>query len=119
MILNIDDKVKFYCYHAGIDMRKGIHSLYQIAKVNNMPSILHGDAFVFIGSNQKSVKILRWHNEGFLLYHKKLEVGRYNLPTNTGDLPFQELTISDVDTLLGRIRHRRTTNELRWAVFAN
>ena len=119
MVLNIEKGIRFYCYSEGIDMRKGINSLYELIKTDGSYSAVTGDAYVFIGSTQKSVKILRWHKEGFLLYHKKLEIGKFNIPKNPTDLRFYELTQSDVDILLERIRLRSAPNELRYATFAN
>jgi transposase len=113
MVFDIEEKVCFYCYEAGVDMRKGIHSLYGIIKTVSDYSALSGDAFVFIGSNLKSVKIIRWHKTGFLLYHKKLELGRYILPHNIGNTPFFELKRDDIDKLIDSIRYKDTTNELK------
>ncbi len=113
MVLNVDDKVRFFCYNEGVDMRKGIHSLYGIIKTVSDYHALSGDAFVFIGSNLKSIKIIRWHKTGFLLYHKKLELGRYTLPHNVGNSPFFVLKQDDIDRLLDSVRCRNTTNELK------
>ena len=76
MVFNFTDTNRFYCYSESVDMRKGIHSLYAIIKTSIAHNALNGDAYIFIGSSRKSVKIIKWHNEGFILYNKKLECNR-------------------------------------------
>ncbi|MFI3264706.1 MAG: IS66 family insertion sequence element accessory protein TnpB [Rikenellaceae bacterium] len=82
IVFNLDSEVRYFCFCGGVDMRKGIRSLYGMVKSAEgcESSALSGDAFVFIGTTRKSVKILRWQREGFILYHKRLEVGTFNLP---------------------------------------
>ncbi|MFR9546512.1 MAG: IS66 family insertion sequence element accessory protein TnpB [Rikenellaceae bacterium] len=113
MVLNIEENVRFYCYNEGVDMRKGIHSLYGIIRTECEVSALDGDAFVFIGTNLKSVKILRWHREGFLLYHKKLELGRYNIPQVCCNESFFELKRDQINKLIASVKHRSAVNELK------
>jgi transposase len=63
-------------------MRKGIYSLYQIVKSELNRNPLSGEVFIFLGKNRRCVKILLWEKDGFLLYHKKLEKGTYEMPEN-------------------------------------
>ncbi len=96
-------------------MRKGIRSLYGVVKSAARCSgrALSGDAFIFIGTNRKSVKILRWQREGFILYHKRLEIGTFNLPRLSGDSSFVELSGADFERLVGSVNHRSCGSELK------
>jgi transposase len=38
------------------------------------------EVFIFLGKTRRQIKILHWENDGFILYHKKLEKGTYELP---------------------------------------
>ena len=69
MVLNFSETTRFYCYSDSVDMRKGIHSLYSIIKTRSEFNALSGDAYIFISASRKSVKVIRWHNEGFILYY--------------------------------------------------
>jgi len=51
---------------------------------------LNGDGFVFLGRTRKLFKVLRWQNEGFVIYAKKLELGRYSLPQQASEGVFFE-----------------------------
>ncbi len=113
MILNFTKTTRFYLYQGAVDMRKGIHSLYHLVQESKELDALSGDSFVFIGNNRKSVKILRWHKEGFILYYKKLELGYYRLPHMVNDKLFTELESCGVDHLITAIKHRSNPNRLR------
>ena len=72
--------MNYYLSSGGVDMRKGIYSLYQIVKSELKRNPLSGEVFIFLGKNKRCIKILHWENDGFLLYHKKLERGTYETP---------------------------------------
>ncbi|MFR9624299.1 MAG: IS66 family insertion sequence element accessory protein TnpB [Rikenellaceae bacterium] len=115
IVFNLGSEVRYFCFCGGVDMRKGIRSLYGIIKSAEgcSSSALSGDAFVFIGTTRKSVKILRWQREGFILYHKRLEVGTFNLPRLSGDGSFIELQSAEFERLIGSVNHKSCGGELR------
>ncbi len=67
MLFEVKEDSRFYCFAAGVDMRKGIQGLYALIRSGSNLDALSGDVFVFIGSNLKSIKVLQWHRNGFLL----------------------------------------------------
>lgn len=118
MIFNFTNNTNFYLFYAPVDMRKGIHSLYHLVKTFGKMDALSGDAYIFIARNRKSIKILRWQKEGFVLYHKKLELGRYTLPPKFDDEPFPQVKSATIDHLVRLIKHKSGTNELRQKVLS-
>jgi transposase len=74
--------MSYYLCPGCVDMPKGIYSLYQIVKSEMKRNPLSGDVFIFLGKNRRCIKILHWEKDGFLLYHKKLEKGSYEIPLN-------------------------------------
>jgi hypothetical protein len=74
--------MSYYLSPASVDMRKGIYSLYQIVKSELKRNPHSGEVFIFLGKNRCCIKILHWENDGFLLYHKRLERGTYEMPQN-------------------------------------
>lgn len=113
MILNFTETTRFYLYQGAVDMRKGIHSLYHLIQESKELDALSGDSFVFIGKNRKSIKILRWQKEGFVLYYKRLELGCYSLPHMVNDKLFKEMQSSIINDLIVAIKHRSNPNSLR------
>ena len=113
MIFNFNETTRFYFFDKPVDMRKGIHSLYHLVKATGKMDALNGDGFVFIGRTRKSLKVLRWQKEGFVLYNKKLELGRYSLPQQIGNMPFFEVESVIFDQIVNKIKHKSSSNELR------
>lgn len=113
MIFNFTDTTRFYFFREPVDMRKGIHSLYHLVKTSGNMDALNGDGYVFIGRTRKSIKVLRWQKEGFVLYNKKLELGRYSLPQQVNDTPFFEVESDILDQMVNTIKHKSNSNELR------
>lgn len=74
---------------------------------------LNGNGYVFIGRRRKSLKILRWQKEGFVLYNKKLELGCYTLPQQVGGASFFEVESTILDQIVNTIRQKSNSNELR------
>ena len=113
MIFNFNETTRFYFFSEPVDMRKGIHSLYHLVKTIGNMDALNGDGFVFIGRTRKSLKVLRWQKEGFVLYNKKLELGCYSLPQQVGNAPFFEVESTIFDQIVNKIKHKSNSNELR------
>ncbi|WP_320019843.1 IS66 family insertion sequence element accessory protein TnpB [Labilibaculum manganireducens] len=116
MIFNFTATTRFYFFREPVDMRKGIHSLYHLVKTLGKKDALNGNAYVFVGSTRKSIKVLRWQKEGFVLYNKKLELGCYTLPQQVGDAPFFEVESTILDQIVNSIKHKSNSNELRLKV---
>jgi len=113
MIFNFTDTTRFYFFCEPVDMRKGIHSLYHLVKTSGKMNALNGDGYVFIGKTRKSIKVLRWQKEGFVLYNKKLELGCYSLPRQAGDTSFFEVERAVLDQIVNTIKHKSNSSELR------
>ena len=63
-----------------IDMRKGVHGLFKVVvdlmSQASSPSCL----CVFRGKRSNILKILYWDGQGFCLFYKRLECGRFIWP---------------------------------------
>lgn len=67
-ILDVPEGSRFYCYFSCVDMPKGVKSHYNLVKTESNLPIVNGDLFIFISSNRKAIKILRWQKNGFALF---------------------------------------------------
>ncbi|WP_430812228.1 MULTISPECIES: IS66 family insertion sequence element accessory protein TnpB [unclassified Carboxylicivirga] len=113
MIFNFTDHTCLYFFREPVDIRKGIHSLYHLVQTSGNMDALNGDGYVFIGRTRKSIKVLRWQKEGFVLYNKKLELGCYTLPQQLSEGAFFELERDILDQMVNAIKHKSSSNELR------
>jgi transposase len=61
-------------------MRKGIDGLSGMVQSMFSMNSLNGDVFIFFNRPKNRVKILHWQGDGFIIYHKRLEKGTFELP---------------------------------------
>ena len=85
------------------DMRKSINGLAAIVEGSFNLDPFDGALFVFCNRNRNRVKILEWDIDGFWLYFKRLEKGRFRWPTE-GDESTMRLTGEELSFLLGGTR---------------
>ena len=112
-MLNLTGKrVYLACGHT--DMRKNINGLSAIVE-SGFKLDPFGDAlFVFCNRNRDRVKILEWDGDGFWLYFKRLEKGRFKWPS-PGQEATMTLTGEELSYLLGgtRIELKIKRNEVK------
>ena len=113
MIFDVREDPRFYCFGSGVSMRNGIDALYALIKTKSDLDVFNGDVFVFIGSNLKSIKVLQWNRNGFLLYYKRLEIGRFSLLSSNGENEFIELKSPKLRKIINRVRQRSVMTELK------
>lgn len=71
---------RFEYYSRPCDMRKGFDGLFGLVQNELGRNPLSGDVFVFLNKNRNTIKLLHWEQDGLVIYHKRLEKGRFSLP---------------------------------------
>lgn len=99
---------RIFAYSKPTDMSKSFLGLLVLVKrVFGDHDPYSGSLFVFINRRGNYIKILRWDRTGFSLYAKKLERGRFLLPSKELS---QELSTQSLRFILDGIplgeRHR-------------
>jgi transposase len=61
-------------------MRKSFYTLSGIVTNSMMQDVQDGGVFIFVNRNQTIMKVLHMEYAGMVIYHKKLESGRFMLP---------------------------------------
>ncbi|HTE25730.1 IS66 family insertion sequence element accessory protein TnpB [Flavitalea sp.] len=61
-------------------MRKSFDGLGGIVRQQMEMNVLAGDVYIFINKRRNQIKLLRWDNDGFCVYHKRLEKGTFEIP---------------------------------------
>ena len=79
-MLGLPPSVRIYFAAELVDMRKGIDGLRALVEGELKKDAYGGHLFVFVGKSKDKVKILFWDRNGFVLYLKRLERGRFQLP---------------------------------------
>ena len=73
-------------------MRKGISSLCGVVHERMKSDVRNGDVFIFIGRSRRLMKLLHAEDGGMVMYVKRLEAGRFRLPSydeRTGSYPME------------------------------
>ena len=76
---------------------------------------LGGGVFIFFGKSRQSVKKLRWDTDGFMLYHKRLERGTFELPffdtsKKAYRMPYKTFSAIMSGICLKSLRYRKRLN---------
>jgi transposase len=67
------------------DMRCGYDRLAQRALEHARRDVLRGGLFVFFNRRRDRVKLLYWDQDGYAMWQKRLESGRFELPGVAAD----------------------------------
>lgn len=102
-MLGLPPSVKIHCATTLVDMRKGIDGLRAVVEATLKKDPQSGHLFVFIGKSKDKVKILFWDRNGFVLYLKRLEQGRFQVPAVDVNQRQVVMDASQLSMLLGSI----------------
>jgi transposase len=100
MVLGLPPSVRIYFATELVDMRNGIDGLQAVVEQVLKQDPLKGHLFVFIGKRRDKVKVLYWDQNGFVLYMKRLERGRFQLPVVDERRTKVEMQSEDLQMLL-------------------
>ena len=114
-MFGLNENMHYYLCTSQVDMRNGINGLSKIVRQEMGLAPLGGGIFVFFSRNRQSVKILRWDRDGFVLYHKRLEQGTFEMPTvnmSTGrtELPWRKFSLIMQGISTKSVKYRKRMN---------
>ncbi len=81
------------------DMRKSIDGLAAIVQQSFSLDPFSPNLFVFCNKNRDRIKILHWEHNGFWLYFRRLEKGRFKWPADSSQCTL-EIGYRELDWLL-------------------
>ncbi len=76
-MLGFHSHQRFFVYTLTTDMRCGYNSLSGLVRNVLKSDPLNGDVYIFFNKTREIIKLLVWDADGFVLYYKKLEKGRF------------------------------------------
>ena len=100
IMLNISGK-KVYLACGATDGRKQINGLSLLVQQSFALDPFEKSIFVFCNKNRNRLKILAWDGDGFWLYMKRLERGRFKWPEVANAEKTMVLTAEELSYLLG------------------
>jgi len=107
---------RFHLYSKATDMRKSFNGLCGLVENDLLVSPTDGSVYIFINKAKDKIKLLHWQSGGFVLYYKRLESGRFDLPIYDIELGSITLDYSQLVLLIDGISitnlHRKKRHKL-------
>lgn len=97
-----------------VDMRRGHDGLLALVRALGLADPYSGHLFVFLGRRADRCKVLYWHRGGFVVSYKRLERGRFRLPSFSPDARSVVLDATELTMLLDGIDVRRVRRPELW-----
>ena len=79
-MFSLNESNHYWLCPSGCDLRKGFDALCGVVRSQMGRNPLSGEVFIFMNTSRTTIKLLHWERGGWVLYHKRLEQGRFTLP---------------------------------------
>lgn len=76
-MLGLSANLRYFLCCSPTDMRNGFDGLAGIVRNHLKKDPISGDVFIFLNKPRTHIKLLFWDGDGFALFYKRLETGRY------------------------------------------
>ena len=103
-MIRLKPEVRVYLASSPIDGRKAINGLCAAVMESFDSKLMDGSVFVFYNHARNRIKCLFWDRNGFVLYHKRLERGKFHVKANADG--HMELSQQQLDWLLAGLDFR-------------
>jgi transposase len=112
-MFHLHRSLRYYLYPLPVDLRKSFYTLSGIVTSAMNHDVRNGGVFIFVNRRQTIMKILHMEYAGLVIYHKRLESGRFKLPAfdeNTTSLTIYwndlMLMVQSVKTRQGKLKRK-------------
>ena len=113
-MLSLPRSVGIYVASATVDMRVGHDGLFALVQGLFRLDPYSGHLFVFFGRRSDRVKILFWDRGGFVVFYKRLEKGRFQMPKAIAEATHVVMDGTQLAMLLDGIDVRTVRRPAAW-----
>lgn len=78
-MLGLSSNLRYFLCCKPIDIRNSFDGLAGIVRNTLQNDPISGSVFIFLNKKRTHIKLLYWDGDGFALFYKRLERGRYPL----------------------------------------
>ncbi len=114
-MLGFHSAQRYFVCTAPVDMRKGIDGLCGVVRHLLEDNPQSGYVFIFFNKDRDKIKLLVWDVGGYVLYHKRLEQGTFEvISTDSGKMKLA-LRYDHLVMLLSGISIRHVVQRKRYS----
>ena len=115
-MLSVPSSIRIFVCTAPTDMRKQFDGLSALVTHSFGKDVMTGDYFVFVNRAKNRCKVLCWDRDGFALWAKRLERGRFQLPSVDDDSVVAEIDGTMLAMILGGVDLKSAKRRTRFQV---
>jgi transposase len=115
-MLSLLPSIRIFVHIRPTDMRKQFNGLHAIVTHSLGQDVLTGDYFVFFNRRQHRCKILYWDRDGLVVWAKRLERGRFQIPAADDDAVTVEIDGTTLFMILGGVDLQSVQRRKRYQV---
>jgi len=115
-MLSISPSIRIFVHALPTDMRKGFNGLCAIVTQAFGKDVLEGDYFVFVNRPRNRCKILFWDRDGLVVWAKRLERGRFQIPVSQDGAITVEVDGTTLVMILGGVDLQTAQRRKRYQV---
>ncbi len=101
-------------YSYATDMRKSFDGLSGLVVSQLEQNPMSGDVFIFVNKPRNRIKLLRWEQDGFVLFYKRLEKGTFELPEMEKGQKKHALSYGELAMIITGISMRNARKKTRF-----
>jgi len=113
-MFHLHKSLQYYFYPMPVDMRKSFYTLSGIVTSSMNQDVRNGGVFIFINRRQTIMKILHMEYAGLVIYHKKLESGRFKLPSYDEETSSLNIQWNDLIMMVQSVKPQPTKLRRRY-----
>lgn len=113
-MLGLSANLKYFLCNKPVDMRNGFDGLAGIARNILKQDPIGGSVFIFINRTGTHLKLLYWDGDGFALFYKRLEKGRYSMEATDQASPSRSISREELMMLLEGLTFKDMNRKKRY-----
>lgn len=113
-MLSLPPSVRLFVATQPVDGRKGVDSLAAMVRSVFALDPLSGHLYVFFSRRCDRVRIVYWDRNGFAMWTKRLERGRFHAPVEGGPLSLKAIEAAELGLILEGLDLAGAHRRPRW-----
>lgn len=114
-MLGLSANLQYFLCCKPVDMRNGFDGLAGIVRNHLKQNPVSGAIFIFINRTGTHIKLLYWDGDGFALFYKRLERGRYSTGV-VNKTPYRLITREELMMILEGLSFKDMIRKKRFKI---